>query len=121
MCNNTNKPTLDWGKPLQTMDGQDAKLVSDNYRTLDGPQRLVQIEFLNRSMSYLYDKYGNTINSIGLDLKLRNKTRKVTKWYNLYRSGPGGIFHTTREDATRRSSLVLELLEVRSIEIEEPL
>ena len=121
MCNNTSKPTLDWGKPLQTADGLDAKLVSSDYRTAEGPQRLVQVEFSNRSMTYIYDKYGSPINAVSTDLILRNKTRKVTKWYNLYRSGPGGVFYTTREDAIHRSNHALDLLEVRSIEIEEPL
>ena len=121
MCNNTNKPTLDWDKPLQTVDGQDAKLVSDNYRTAEGPQRLVQVEFSNRSMTYIYDKYGSPINSSSTDLTLRNKTRKVTKWYNVYTSGPGGVFFNTREDAAYNSARKLSFLEIRSIEIEVPL
>jgi hypothetical protein len=124
MCNNISKPTLDWSKPWQTMDGQDAKLISDNYRTSCGLKRLVQIEFLNYSTSFLYDQCGTLFNkhsTLSPDLTLRNKTRKVTKWYNLYRSGPGGLFYTTREDANHRSNHALDLLEIRKIEIEEPL
>jgi hypothetical protein len=122
MCNNTNKPTLDWGKPLQTMDGQDAKLVSDNFRTHDGPQRLVQIEFLNRSMSCTYDKYGNPQGCGNLGLTLRNKTRKVTKWYNLWVHNPGAQYYYDRLAAVHvgerdKSNHVATL----SIEIEEPL
>ena len=121
MCNNTSKPTLDWDKPLQTMDGHDAKLVSDNYRTYYGPQRLVQVEFLNRSMSYFYDKYGNAIGSMGLDLKLRNKTRKVTKWYNLYRLVPGAEYYNSESEARSHISIPHQHLATLSIEIEEPL
>jgi len=121
MCNNTSKPTLDWGKPLQTADGHDAKLVSDNYRTSEGLQRLVQIEFANRSMSYLYDKYGNSLGYGNRDLTLRNKTRKVTKWYNLWTYGPGSQYHDDKVAAYKAVVGRSDHLAALSIEIEEPL
>ena len=125
MCNNTSKPALDWGKPLQTMDGQDAKLVSDNYRTFEGPKRLVQVEFLNCSASYLYDKYGIPVmvNPLNLSsgLILRNKTRKVTKWYNLYKLVPGAEYYNSESVARSHISIPHQHLATLSIEIEEPL
>jgi hypothetical protein len=120
MCNNTSKPALDWGKPLQTTDGRDAVLLTKEYQSGNGIRYVVMVTGMGgMSMLYNYHPDGEPTNYHAPTL--RNKTRKVTKWYNLYRSGPGGIFYTTREDAICRSKHALDLLEVRNIEIEEPL
>ena len=119
MCNNTSKPTLDWDKSLQTADGRDAVLLTRDYKSYHAPRYVVMCTSYGMSTLHLYLPDGSPDNDHCPPL--RNKTRKVTKWYNLYRSGPGGVFYATREDATQRSNRALDLLEVRSIEIEGPL
>ena len=120
MSNNTSKPTLDWDKPLQTADKREAVLLTKEYRAFSRALYLVMISD-SVGNSHLHRYYPDSTGAYYDTPPLRNKTRKVTKWYNLYRSGPGGVFYTTREDATQRSNHALDLLEVRSIEIEEPL
>ncbi len=118
MC---DKPTkqLDWSKPLQTMDGYDAVLLTKEYESGYGIRHVVMVT--NKVKSHVHFYCPDGAPTAQSNPTLRNKTRKVTKWYNLYRSGPGGVFYATREDAIQRSNHALDLLEVRSIEIEEPL
>jgi hypothetical protein len=118
MCDKPAKQ-LDWGKPLQTADGRDAVLLTKEFESGFGIRYVVMVASEDSSKLYLYFPDGRPANQ--WFPPLRNKTRKVTKWYNVYTSGPGGLFYTTREAATQRSNHALDLLEVRSIEIEEPL
>jgi hypothetical protein len=117
MCNNTSKPALDWGKPLQTADGRDAVLLTKEYQNGNGIRYLVMVTSLS-GMSVLYNYFPDGDPTAPHNPTLRNKTRKVTKWYNLWSDRPGIRYHDTEAEAAVYGYASLATL---SIEIEEPL
>lgn len=114
---------LDWGKPFEALleSGavQDARLLSSDYRQGDITYRVVQVEHGCRSAVYTYHENGTPRYNGDAPL-LRNKTRKVTKWYNLYAHRPG-MLYMDYEETARKSTCDGKLpLATLPIEIEEP-
>ena len=80
--------SIDWDKPLQTMEGYDVVLLTKEFRYAGKPLCCVMIESVcGYSRTFLYREDGSpvTISSPSI----RNKTKKVTKWSNLYRATDG--------------------------------
>jgi hypothetical protein len=109
---------LDWNKPIETTEGYPAKVISTDYKRAGITHRVVQIEFLHGdSGAHIYRDDGKTIYNTG---QLRNKARKVTKWYNLYADRPGYRYFDTESEARTAMSGGMYRLATLSIEIEEP-
>ena len=119
MCDKPTKP-LDWDKPLQTTDGRDAVLLTKEFKVSSRFLHLVMIpDSLGQSQVLLYHRdglgyYSNTP-------VLRNKTRKVTKWYNLWTHRPGHCYYDTEYEAEYMAKEFEGHVVTLSIEIEEPL
>lgn len=77
MCDKPTKP-LDWDKPLQTMDGRDAVLLTKDFKVGSRFFHLVMIpDTLGHSHVHRYHRDGDGYYT-GTPV-LRNKTKKVTK------------------------------------------
>lgn len=79
---------IDWDKAIETVGGKPAKVLSRDFKTKSraADDIVVQVE----------DGFGSTLRIYAQDgcplfggPELRNKTRKVTKWSNLWRSTGG--------------------------------
>ena len=91
---------LDWDKPLQTTDGHDAKVVSRDYWQGGEICFVVQVHSPATHM-YNGDSYLKVVDpktGVGMGINLRNKTRKVTKWYNLYADRPGFVYFDNEDN-----------------------
>lgn len=116
MC---DKPTKqpDWDKPLQTTDGRDAVLLTKEFKFGSTFYHLVMIPTtLGQSQVHRYHRDGEGYYSNAP--VLRNRTKKVTKWYNLWTERPGTRYYDTKEEALCFSTGSHATL---SIEIEEPI
>lgn len=125
MC---NKPQIDWTKTLEVIDPDSpgrlprpAKLLVDNYRLKPGLAcRLVLVENERDTTVHLYHHDGTIASPFSPEL--RNKTKKVVKWYNLYTDRPGGGYWETEKEA--KSLIIGDLfrgyIETRSVDIEVP-
>lgn len=119
MC---DKPTkqLDWDKPLQTKDGRDAVLLTKEYQSGNGIRYVVMVTGFG-GMSMLYNYFPDGDPASPRNPTLRNKTRKVTKWYNLWDNGPGHCYYASEVEAHHYAKGNPDHVAIRCIEIEEPL
>lgn len=123
MCDKPTKP-LDWDKKLEAFDPDSpgrlprpANVLCDNYRLKSGQTcKLVLVENEHESSTFLYHHSGLPV--LPYSPVLRNKTKKVTKWYNLWADRPGMRYYDTEVEAVCFATNSLATL---SIEIEEPL
>lgn len=123
MC---NKPPIDWTKTLEVFDPDNpgrsprpAKLLVDNYRMKSGfVCRLVLVENEDHTTTYLYHRDG-TFASLYCP-ELRNKTKKVTKWYNLYTDGPGARYRESESEAVRHIAHTRSYVRTCIAQIEVP-
>ena len=73
---------IDWDKPIETVDGHSAKVISRDYRHRDrGVCVLVQIEAERNSRAATYTFAGSPIY---LTPQLRNRKIKREGWVNVY-------------------------------------
>jgi hypothetical protein len=94
--------TIDWNKPIETTSGKPAKAVSRDFKSPNrGFDVVVQFEEDCESRLGFYMQDGRPVYAGPL---LRNKTKKVTKWYNLYADKPG-LMYMDNEEMARRSTL----------------
>ena len=119
---------LDWDRRLECLkDGEvlGAKLVSSDYKGCDGVvYRLVQVEKARHprppySAVYAYHEDGAP-RYVGEAPPLRNKVKKVTKWYNLYADRPGFVYFDNEESARGSEWKGSPPRATLPIEIEEP-
>ena len=112
---------LDWNKPLQTAEGFDAVLLTKEFMYGGKSVNCVMIDSVcGYSRTFLYRENGSPITITSPAIK--NKTRKVTKWYNLYTDRPGGGYWKTEQEAKAlaHDQEARTYIETRTIEIEEP-
>ena len=122
MC---NKPNIDWTKTLEVFDPcspgrlpRPAKVLCDNYRLKSGLTcRLVLVEYEHHTSTHLYHHNGTTAQPFTPEL--RNKTKKVTKWYNLWTDRPGHCYYDSEAEAKSLTKLADGSVATLSIEIEE--
>ena len=92
---------IKWGKPIEDMDGNPARVLSDNYR-LRGAKTgtyVVQVEFDTYSnLLFVYADGGNFADGVQ---EIRNKRVKHEAWQNIYRNYKGeyigGSFYKSEE------------------------
>lgn len=93
--------TIDWTKPIEDMNGNPARLISEDYKTVKGCARLVQIDFGASSRVYPVDARGFHISFDNQEI--RNRKVKKKGWVNIYRSSLGeasvGVLFPTEEEA----------------------
>lgn len=111
--------TIDWDKPLQTMEGYDVALLTKEFMYAGEPVCCVMIESVcGYSRVFLYRENGSPVTLSSPSI--RNKTKKVTKWYNLYADKPG-LMYMDNEEMARKSTLHGKLpLATLSFEMEVP-
>lgn len=89
--------SIDWDKPIETVSGKPAKVISRDFKSKNrGFDVVVQFEEDCESRMGFYTQEGRPVCAGPL---LRNKTKKVTKWINLYSSFPGSRYYDTSEAA----------------------
>lgn len=114
--------SIDWNKPIETVSGKPAKVISRDYKPKHWAAHraydiVVQWEEGYESKIGFYTPDGRPVYAYPL---LRNKTKKVVKWYNLYADKPG-LMYMDNEELARRSTLDGKSpLATLSIEIEVP-
>lgn len=109
---------LDWDKPIETVSGKPAKAVSRDFKSKGrGFDVVVQFEEDYESRLGFYMQDGRPVYAGPL---LRNKVKKVTKWYNLYADRPGFVYFDNEESARGSARPGSSPLATLSIEIEEP-
>jgi hypothetical protein len=93
--------TIDWTKPIEDMNGNPARLISEDYKTAKGYARLVQIDFGATSLVYPVDARG--FHTSFDNQEIRNRKVKKMGWVNIYRSSCGersiGVLFPTKERA----------------------
>jgi len=113
------KPNIDWDKPLQTAEGFDAVLLTKEFMYGGKSVYCVVIDSVcGYSRTFLYRENGDPITITSPTIK--NKTRKVTKWYNLYTDRPGFVYFDNEESARGCEWKGSPPRATLPIEIEEP-
>jgi hypothetical protein len=112
---------LDWNKPIETIEGCPAKVISEDYMYKGKPYRIVQMELPGgNSVTHMYREDGESLYGLGM---LRNKTRKVTRWLNLYENFAGMCYYLSADDAERvgrNTHIYGKYLKTISVEVEVP-
>ena len=106
---------IDWGKPIETVCGNPAKVISRDYRTLShGICIVVQIEEAYYSHTASYTLKGDPAFA---GPKLRNRKTKREGWINIYDGGLGKSIHSA--EATAKAFAKLDVKATIKIEWEE--
>jgi hypothetical protein len=88
--------TIDWTKPIETIAGYPARVLSTDFRS-DGKEIVaVQIEYKNCSEINCYTQDGQIC---GLGPHLRNRKTKRERWINIYPNESEVVLLHTKEDA----------------------
>lgn len=108
------------GDPVQTRAGLPARIVCFDRKLTEGDRYnlVVLVDVGHCEEAYYVDEAGNELRS-GNAYSLKMKTKIVTRWYNLYKNGPGNFFVSEEEAKEGCRSSPSEYLETRSIEFEE--
>lgn len=89
--------TIDWEKPIETVDGKPAWIISTNYRYADEKLTVMQIEYSNFDATGYY--YQNGEPAFG-SAKIRNRKTKREGWINIHRHDrTGEAIYKTKEEA----------------------
>ena len=83
------KMTIDWDKPIETVDGKPAWIISTNYRYADEKLTVMQIEYSKFDATGYYYPDGEP--AFG-SAKIRNRKTKREGWINIYSNS--SIFET---------------------------
>lgn len=90
---------IDWTKPIETIDGYPARLLSSDYRFEGETFMLVQIEHEHRSTTRVFGKNGTAyLPSIG---RIRNRKTKREGWINIFPDQWVGCSYGSEEAARR--------------------
>jgi hypothetical protein len=110
---------LDWDKPLQTMEGYDVVLLTKEFMYAGKSVYCVMIESVcGYSRTFLYRENGSPVTLSSPSI--RNKTKKVVKWYNLYADKPGLVYMDSEEMARNSTLRDKPPLATLSFEMEVP-
>ena len=94
-----NTKPIDWTKPIETIDGYPARLLSSDYRFEGETFMLVQIEHEHRSTTRVFGKNGTAYwPTMG---RLRNRKTKREGWINIFGGQWVGSLHKSEEAAQR--------------------
>lgn len=101
---------IDWDKPIETIAGYPARVLSTDFRS-DGKEIVaVQIEYKNCSEINCYTQDGRIC---GLGPPLRNRKIKREGWINIYRDDrTGETIYETKEDAEKNSTFKIATVKI---------
>ncbi len=102
---------IDWDKPIETLDGLVAKVISRDFRNRGfGKCVLVQIEDLHHSYTASYYQDGI---AVALGPELRNRKTKREGWINIYRDDrTGETIYKTKDDAEGSSIFKIATIKI---------
>jgi len=91
---------IDWTKPIETIDGYPARVISEDYRALKSDKflRVVQVEY--EPSSSVYSVHNNGCDVTG-DKVIRNRKIKREGWINIFPDQWVGCSYESEEDARR--------------------
>ena len=76
---------FDWTKPIEDMDGNPARVISEDYRTISGFFRIVQAELLGTSHLHMVDTKG--YHPVFKTQQIRNRKTKHEGWVVIFQIG----------------------------------
>lgn len=88
---------IDWDKPIETVEGHPARVISTDHRYSGEALVVVQIEYPGFSCVGYYHQNGEpTFGSVGI----RNRKTKRERWMNIYpHQKSGGVMYNTKDKA----------------------
>ncbi len=102
--------SIDWSKPIETVNGHPARMISTDYRLGSEILVTIQIEYNNGSRTAHYHQNGKP--AVG-GPAIRNRKVKREGWINIYPNNHTGIIiYPTEEDAGKSS------LKIATVKIE---
>lgn len=104
------KMTIDWDKPIETVDGKPAWIISTNYRYADEKLTVMQIEYSKFDATGYYYPDGEP--AFG-SAKIRNRKTEREGWINIYRDDrTGETIYKTKEDAEGSSTFKIATVKI---------
>lgn len=98
---------IDWTKPIETVKGYPARLLSTDVRSCGELFAAVQVEYLNCSEIKYYKLDGLCTPEI------RNRKTKREGWINIYRDDrTGEVIYKTKEDAEGSSTFKITTIKI---------
>lgn len=85
---------IDWSKPIETVNGHPARMISTDYRLGSEILVTIQIEYENGSCTAHYFQNGKP--AVG-GPAIRNRKVKRERWVNIYPRRVGGHYATKDE------------------------
>jgi len=73
---------IDWTKPIEDMEGNPARVISEDYRTTSGFARIVQVELRGTSQVHSVDTKG--FHTAFSNQQIRNCKTKREGWINIF-------------------------------------
>ena len=92
--------TIDWTKPIETVEGHPARVLSTDHRHHQNTLTVIQIEYPGRSSIGFYCQNGEP--ALG-SLRIRNRKTKREGWINVYRDNYASDIFGSREEALLHS------------------
>ena len=95
---------IDWDKPIEDMEGNPARVISEDYRTTSGFARIVQVELRGKSQVHSVDKKGfhtEGFHTAFRSQQIRNRKTKREGWINIFPDQWVGCSHGSEEAARR--------------------
>ena len=88
---------IDWDKPIETMEGHPARVISTDHRYSGENLAVIQIEHPGFSCVGYYHQNGEpTFGSV----RIRNRKTKREGWINIYRTyNKFGLIYNTEQEA----------------------
>lgn len=80
--------TIDWTKPIETLEGYPARVISTDYRDGSTTLMVVQVDSENTSFILRFTKDGIRMYH---SVNIRNRKTKREGWVNVYRSSRGEV------------------------------
>jgi hypothetical protein len=118
--------TIDWTKPIEDVNGNPARVLSDDFRSARCSSRvlhtlrIVQVEFEFRSELWYVDDDGS---NPGGGKLIRNRKTKREGWVNIYRALNGEValsaVHLTEKEARKNAGISANHTATVKIEWEE--
>lgn len=105
---------IDWTKPIETLAGYPARVLSTDFRSTGEVFVIVQIEYKNCSEIRYYTQDGQIS---GFGPPLRNHKTKREGWVNIYPFGGTSVIYPTEKEA--KSTARPDVIATVKIEWEE--
>ena len=87
---------IDWSKPIETVEGNPARVLSTDHRYREQNLTLIQIEFPDFSGIGWYHQGGKP--TLGSP-EIRNRKTKRERWVNIYSRRVGDGHYETKDEA----------------------